>query len=204
MTGSEIREIRQALGLTQEQLARELGVSFTTVSRWEQNHTQPSPLALEKLQMMKRQIGSQPPENMLSLATVLEYGGTDYDTLVEWTKDGLLPKARRVGSELFYPQVILWMIDEIKRLKGRAYGYTLPQIQDEIARIEEITPKQEISEPIQSDDLDTNLRIHARLDQEIPAGYEWLMVSYDRDEENGKLRVVQVWGRRKRHEKTKG
>lgn len=201
MTGAEIKEIRQALGLTQEQLARELGVSFTTVSRWEQNHTQPSPLALEKLQMMRRQIGSRPPENMLSLATVLEYGGTDYDTLVEWTKDGLLPEPQRAGAELFYPAYTPWLIEEIRRLKARPYRYTLSQIREAIGEIEDITPKEEIWEPVESDDTDAIIRIHPRLNQ-ATAGYKWVVVEYRRGEENGKLGVARVWGRREEQEGT--
>jgi len=55
MNAAEIKALREALGLSQEQLARDLGVSFTTVSRWEQGHTKPSPLAIVKLKEIKRQ-----------------------------------------------------------------------------------------------------------------------------------------------------
>jgi putative transcriptional regulator len=44
-----IREIRLALGLTQEQFAAKLGVTFPTVNRWENHKTKPSPLAIQKL-----------------------------------------------------------------------------------------------------------------------------------------------------------
>lgn len=47
---ARIRELREALRLTQEEFARELGVSFTTVSRWENGHGKPSPLAQRQLQ----------------------------------------------------------------------------------------------------------------------------------------------------------
>ena len=40
-----LKEIRAQLGLSQEDLARELGVSFTTVNRWENGQTKPSKLA---------------------------------------------------------------------------------------------------------------------------------------------------------------
>ena len=33
----EIKELRTTLGLTQEQFAAKLGVTFTTVNRWENN-----------------------------------------------------------------------------------------------------------------------------------------------------------------------
>jgi predicted ATPase/DNA-binding CsgD family transcriptional regulator/DNA-binding XRE family transcriptional regulator len=40
--GGQIRALRSGLGLTQEQLARELGVSFATVNRWETGRRAPS------------------------------------------------------------------------------------------------------------------------------------------------------------------
>jgi putative transcriptional regulator len=38
---SNVRELRERLELTQQELAVELGVSVTTVSRWEQNNKKP-------------------------------------------------------------------------------------------------------------------------------------------------------------------
>ena len=35
MSGEELRECRERLGLTQEQLAKQMGVHVMTVSRWE-------------------------------------------------------------------------------------------------------------------------------------------------------------------------
>jgi len=35
MTGSEVRQLRETLGLTQPELAEELGVHPITISRWE-------------------------------------------------------------------------------------------------------------------------------------------------------------------------
>jgi transcriptional regulator with XRE-family HTH domain len=37
MNGQQVREIRERLGFTQEQLAREVGVHKNTVARWERN-----------------------------------------------------------------------------------------------------------------------------------------------------------------------
>jgi putative transcriptional regulator len=47
-----IRKIRLELGLTQEQFAVKLGVSFPTVNRWENQISKPSPLALQKLEKL--------------------------------------------------------------------------------------------------------------------------------------------------------
>ena len=37
MSGQDVREIREKLGYTQEQLARAVGVHKNTVARWERN-----------------------------------------------------------------------------------------------------------------------------------------------------------------------
>ena len=47
-----IRENRLKMGLTQEQFAAKLGVSFPTVNRWENQKAKPSPLAYQKLQKL--------------------------------------------------------------------------------------------------------------------------------------------------------
>ena len=44
-----IKEVRKELNVTQEQLARDLNVSFATLSRWENNHNVPSRLARMRL-----------------------------------------------------------------------------------------------------------------------------------------------------------
>ena len=44
-----IRNIRKQLGMSQEQLARELKVSFSTVNRWENEKANPSPMAKEAI-----------------------------------------------------------------------------------------------------------------------------------------------------------
>lgn len=46
---SMIKEVRQQLALSQEDLARELGVSYATVNRWENGQSKPSKLARAQL-----------------------------------------------------------------------------------------------------------------------------------------------------------
>lgn len=46
---ARVARLRARLGLSQEQLARELGVSFATVNRWEAGHTRMSPRAVRAL-----------------------------------------------------------------------------------------------------------------------------------------------------------
>ena len=40
-----LKEVRKELNISQEQFAHELNVSFTTLNRWENNHSAPSRLA---------------------------------------------------------------------------------------------------------------------------------------------------------------
>lgn len=44
-----VKEIRRQLSLSQEDLARELGISFATVNRWENGVVKPSKLAKAQL-----------------------------------------------------------------------------------------------------------------------------------------------------------
>jgi DNA-binding transcriptional regulator YiaG len=46
---SLVKEVRRQLALSQEDLARELGVSYATVNRWENRLSKPSKLARVQL-----------------------------------------------------------------------------------------------------------------------------------------------------------
>jgi putative transcriptional regulator len=54
-----VRELRFRLGLTQEQFAAELGVTFVSVNRWENSKTQPSPMALRLMRLMLQEMGDR-------------------------------------------------------------------------------------------------------------------------------------------------
>lgn len=47
-----IKSIRRQLALSQEELAQRLGVSFTSVNRWENGQTKPSKLARRQIDML--------------------------------------------------------------------------------------------------------------------------------------------------------
>ena len=49
--GEDIRHFRSVKGWLQEQLAREIGVSWNTVQRLESGKTKPSQLAMQKLKI---------------------------------------------------------------------------------------------------------------------------------------------------------
>jgi DNA-binding transcriptional regulator YiaG len=50
ITGAQIRRMRNLLNMTQEELARHLHVTFSTVNRWEGGHAKPSAMATQILQ----------------------------------------------------------------------------------------------------------------------------------------------------------
>ncbi|NJL80003.1 MAG: helix-turn-helix transcriptional regulator [Richelia sp. RM2_1_2] len=60
--GKLIRELRLLTGLTQEQFAARLGVTYPTINRWENGRSKPSPLALEKIETELHQIGDRGKE----------------------------------------------------------------------------------------------------------------------------------------------
>lgn len=57
--GKYIRDLRRQMGLTQEKLAAVLGVSFSTLNRWENGRSKPSPLAQERIEHLLKQINDQ-------------------------------------------------------------------------------------------------------------------------------------------------
>jgi putative transcriptional regulator len=54
-----VRELRFRLGLTQEQFAAELGVTFASINRWENRKVKPSPMALKLLRQRLEQMGDR-------------------------------------------------------------------------------------------------------------------------------------------------
>lgn len=52
----EIKEIREKLGLTQAEFAKEIGVDTVTVSRWENDKRRPSKLAQRQLFRLSRKV----------------------------------------------------------------------------------------------------------------------------------------------------
>ena len=50
--------IRELIGLTQEQFAAYLGVTYGTVNRWENGRSQPSPIAMQLIQQKLGEIDS--------------------------------------------------------------------------------------------------------------------------------------------------
>ena len=54
-----LKEVRKQLGISQEDLARELGVSFATVNRWENGKSRPSKLAKAQFDIFFKKMTAQ-------------------------------------------------------------------------------------------------------------------------------------------------
>ncbi len=57
--GSEISELRRRLNMTQEEFAHTIGVTVSTVNRWENGHIEPSRLARRALDTLAGQVPPQ-------------------------------------------------------------------------------------------------------------------------------------------------
>ncbi len=57
MTGEEIKKIRKSLNLTQEEFAHQLGVTLSTVNRWETKKTRASRLAKREIMRLAKENG---------------------------------------------------------------------------------------------------------------------------------------------------
>jgi transcriptional regulator with XRE-family HTH domain len=55
-----IKDLRRRLGLTQEQFAREVGVTFSTVNQWENGRRKPQPFLLKRLLEMEAELDKNP------------------------------------------------------------------------------------------------------------------------------------------------
>jgi len=57
--GRLVRTIRERLNLSQERLAAKLGVTFSSVNRWENGRANPSPLAMRQLEQLVDGLGPE-------------------------------------------------------------------------------------------------------------------------------------------------
>ena len=55
-TSKMIRQLRAALGLTQEQFAAKVGVTYSTINRWENSKGKPSPLAMLRIKRIQQKM----------------------------------------------------------------------------------------------------------------------------------------------------
>lgn len=51
-----VKDLRRRLGLTQEQFAQKVGVTYSTVNHWENGKRAPQPFLLQRLREMKGEL----------------------------------------------------------------------------------------------------------------------------------------------------
>ncbi|MBP9019630.1 MAG: helix-turn-helix transcriptional regulator [Bacteroidales bacterium] len=59
-----IKELRDKLDLTQEQLAQKVGVTFSTINNWEKGSRTPHPFLFQRLMEMAEEAGLKNIENI--------------------------------------------------------------------------------------------------------------------------------------------
>jgi len=57
-----VRKLRTKLGLTQEQFAAKIGVTWSTVNRWENGRGNPSPLAIRRIEELREGVKCGKPK----------------------------------------------------------------------------------------------------------------------------------------------
>jgi putative transcriptional regulator len=62
-----VRELRERTGLTQEKFAAKLGVTFPTINRWENGRARPSPLAMQRIEELLRNMGKQGSDLLIKI-----------------------------------------------------------------------------------------------------------------------------------------
>lgn len=84
MDGDSIRELREDLGVSQQELARRLQVAHSTVYRWEHGQSTPSGEVLARLLRLQRLKDFQSEGRLLSLRDLTASEQPDYDGLPPW------------------------------------------------------------------------------------------------------------------------
>lgn len=62
MTADEVRELRRRLAMTQQQFSNKLGVSMSTVQKWEAGTTRPRGLSRRALRKLARKASKEDPQ----------------------------------------------------------------------------------------------------------------------------------------------
>ena len=107
--------------MTQEEFAREVGVSFSTVSRWETGRGHPSPLALHRLQEKARiKLGDSRPAVLLCGPITNVIRGGTFDSEVRRLIEGIAKRLDRAG------------FDVLSAHKVESFGESIPKQPSEV------------------------------------------------------------------------
>lgn len=73
---SDIRELRHSMGLTQQAFGSLLGLSFVTVSRWENGHSNPRGLGIVILELLSSALAQNAPHKIVNRLRSVDSGPT--------------------------------------------------------------------------------------------------------------------------------
>jgi superfamily II DNA or RNA helicase/DNA-binding XRE family transcriptional regulator len=130
MESQAIRRLRRSLGLTQQQMAESVGVSFVTLNRWENGQSKPSALAQERLTALLRsaEAGAPPASDRPQAAQRLEPERLDF--LADPNAVRVLVEGERLSyGHLFNPAFAAEIseIDPLPHQRIAVYERMLPQ-----------------------------------------------------------------------------
>ena len=121
-----IKQLRRELGLTQQALAKLLGVSFATINRWENNQTKPSKLYWAQLHQLESRIAEE--EGNYNEKTETEICQTDFTASPDVVK--VLAEGERLSfGHLMNPTFATEVssIDPLPHQRIAVYDHLLPQ-----------------------------------------------------------------------------
>jgi DNA (cytosine-5)-methyltransferase 1 len=145
-TAGLVRRIRAVRGLTQEGLARELGVSFATVNGWENGRHKPIPVLAEKLAEMAAEDRSPQPatepalaaaaapalaavaDSTASAAETTPASPADVSSRIAssgWPPDGRERRDFYHRPREFPPEVARWRVAMVERVRADRARYPL-------------------------------------------------------------------------------
>lgn len=130
MTPNQIRLLRQTMGLTQQQFAGLLGVSFVTLNRWENGQTKPSTMGVAKLNELARERGSDMTSAAETEGSTPEASSVRLDFLGNANEIRVLVEGERLSyGHLFNPAFAteISQIDPLPHQRIAVYQKMLPQ-----------------------------------------------------------------------------
>jgi transcriptional regulator with XRE-family HTH domain len=106
-----IKDLRRHLGLTQEQLAQELGVTFSTVNQWENGHRRPQPFLRKRLLEMKASLDKVSTSTLIKAQARLVQNGWQTGKTAdnaEFTTTPMVEKFRQMAKLMVSAQELAW------------------------------------------------------------------------------------------------
>lgn len=93
---ARIRSLRKRMGLSQTEFARRLGVSFTTVNRWENAHHKPTRIVWDCFLKCEKEVDM----NLMMEVRKPAFFSADYKRMLEYNWQILLINTRNLAPDL--------------------------------------------------------------------------------------------------------